>query len=211
MDPSIGEVIGGALSLDPRAYQALQDSSHPLRVSAATLLLVGVSWMIGHCSILFLNRVPPGRFVVTTLALACSFVLGIIVWVASTWPIGVLVFGMRGVPLLRVIPIAAFGYAPLVLSALIIIPYVGAGLETLLNTWALLALVLALSIGFELSLVEALVCALLGWGLTKLLPRLAGGRVTRVFDNAWYRVSVRQTRAQGEAAAAEAVARLRAP
>jgi predicted small integral membrane protein len=209
MDSSAGDVIWGAFTLDPNAYRALQDSNHVLRISVVLLVLAGLCWTAGHCAILFLNRVPRGRLLRTTAALTCSFIVGVLIWVASTWVVASLLFGNDRVPLWKILPIAAFGYAPLVLGVLIIIPYIGTGIETLLNTWTLLALVLAVSAAFELSIVEALVSAVLGWALTKLLPRLAGGHMTHIFNNAWHRVNAHQVRMQGEAAATESAARLR--
>src|SRR5262249_15131611 len=83
----------------------------------------------------------------------------------------------------------------------VIIPYLGTGLETVFNTWALLALVVAVSVAGDIGLIAALLCALGGWALTKVLPRLAGGRLGTVFQDAWYTVSVRQIRGPGEAGA----------
>jgi hypothetical protein len=211
MDPGVRDVVGGALTLNEDVFVALIRSSHVVQVSLLILVLVGLSWMVGHCAVLFLNKVPPGRFLVTTGGFAGSFVVGALIWVGSTWLVATVLPGNRGVPLWMVLPITAFAYAPLVLSVAIIFPYVGSGIEAVLNTWTLLALVLAVRVAFGVGIVEALLCALLGWGLTRLLPRVAGGRLNMVFENAWYGVTSAQARARGEAAAAEAVSRMRSP
>jgi hypothetical protein len=44
--------------------------------------------------------------------------------------------------------------------------------------------------------------------LTRLLPRVLGPRFNALFDNAWSSVTSARMRAEGEAAAAEAVTRL---
>jgi hypothetical protein len=209
MEPSVWDVVSGALRLDDEAFVSLIQSPHVFGLSVIVLALVGLSWMLGHCAMLFMNRVPRGRLLVTAIALAGSFVLGAMIWVASTWLVTTLFPGNRNVPLRAVLPITAFAYAPLVLSVFIIIPYVGSGVEAVLNTWSLLALVVAVHVAFEIGVIEALVCALLGWGLTRLLPRLAGGRLGVIFNNAWYRVSSTGVQAVGESAAADAVVRLR--
>jgi hypothetical protein len=209
MDPSLRDVVGGALTLNREAFAALVQSEHPIRISTTLLVLIGLSWMLGHCAVLFLNRVPPRRFILRTGALAASFILGALLWVGSAWLVASILPGNRQVPLWNVIPLTAFAYAPLVLSAFIIIPYVGSGIEAVLNTWTLLALVLGLSTAFEIGLVTALLCAGVGWLLTRLFPRLAGGRFNLVFDNAWYRVNSGQVRRQVEEAAAESASRLR--
>ena len=126
------------------------------------------------------------------MGLAASFLVGAMIWVGSTWLIGAVLPGNRQVPLWIVLPLTAFAYAPLVLSVLIIIPYVGSGIEAVLNTWTLLALVVGVMVAFEVGFVYALVCAGLGWGITRLLPRLAGGRMNLLFENAWYRVNSSQ-------------------
>jgi hypothetical protein len=211
MEPSVWDVISGALRLNDETFVSLIQSSHVYALSIIILALVGTSWMLGHCAVLFLNQVPRGRFLVTMIGLAASFVLGALIWVTSTWLVTTLFPGNRNVPLRMVLPITAFAYAPLVLSILTIIPYVGSGIEAVLNTWSLLTLVLAVKVSFEIGVLEALVCALLGWGLTRVLPRLAGGRMSLIFNNAWYRVSATGLRSTGESAAAEAVGRLRGP
>jgi hypothetical protein len=209
MDPSLRDIVGGALTLNRDAFVALVQSEHPIRLSTTLLVLIGLSWMLGHCAVLFLNRVPPRRFVFRTLGLAGSFILGALLWVGSAWLVASVLPGNRQVPFWNVIPLTAFAYAPLVLSAFIIIPYIGSGIEAVLNTWTLLALVLAMSTAFEMGLVYALLCAGGGWLLTRFLPRLAGGRLNLVFNNAWYRVNSAQVRRQVEEAAAESVNRMR--
>jgi hypothetical protein len=206
---SVFDVIWGALTLNGDAYRALLAGPHPLRISAAVLVLVGLSWTLGNSAVLFFNRVQPDRFLTTLVTLALSFVLGVLIWTALIWLIAVVLFRVRDVSISTAVPIAAFGYAPVVLSIFILIPYVGTGLETILNTWALLAMLVAVMVSFDMGFFEALICTLLGWGLTKLAPRFAQGPFGRVFNNAWYRVSARQARATGEESAAAALARLR--
>jgi hypothetical protein len=203
------DVVFGALRLNEDVFVALVRSSDVVRISVTTLILVGLSWMVGHCAVLFMNRVPHPRFLVRTLGLAASFLLGALIWVGSTWLIGAVLPGNRQVPLWIVLPLTAFAYAPLVLSILIIIPYVGSGIEAVLNTWTLLALVVGVMVAFEVGFVYALVCAGIGWGITRLLPRLAGGRMNMLFENAWYRVNSGRVRAESELAAAETINRLR--
>jgi hypothetical protein len=209
MNPTLREVVGGSLTLNREAFAALVQSEHPILISTTLLVLIGLSWMLGHCAVLFLNRVPPRRFILRTFALAGSFILGALMWVGSAWLIASILPGNRQVPLWIVIPLTAFAYAPLVLSALIIIPYVGSGIEAVLNTWTLLALIVGMSTAFEIGLVSALLCAGVGWLLTRFIPRLAGGRLNLVFNNAWYRVNSGQVRTEMEAAAAESVGRMR--
>jgi hypothetical protein len=208
MDPTIREIVGGALTLNEDVLAALLQSSHPIRLSALTLALVGLSWMVGHCAVLFLNRVQPSRFALTTFGLAFSFVFGALIWVGSTWLVATILPGNRAVPAWQIVPMTAFAYAPLVLSVLVIIPYAGSGIEAVLNTWTLLALVVAVRATFGVGIFEALLCAGIGWGLTKLLPRITGPRFNALFDNAWSGVTSTSMRAQGEAAAADAISRL---
>ncbi|HET6314871.1 MAG TPA: hypothetical protein VFG86_00330 [Chloroflexota bacterium] len=211
MEPGIRDLVGGALTLNGDVLTALLQSSHAVRVAAITLALVGLSWMLGHCAVLFLNRVQPDRFALTTFGLAFSFVFGALIWVGSTWLVATILPGNKNVPAWQIVPMTAFAYAPLVLSVLVIIPYLGSGIEAVLNTWTLLALVVAVRVTFGVGILEALLCAGVGWAVTKLLPRVSGPRLNALFDNAWSGVTSSQMRAQGEAAAAEAVSRLGSP
>src|SRR4051812_1019052 len=137
METSVWDVVSGAFRLNEDTFVSLIQSPHPYALSIIVLVLVGTSWMLGHCAMLFLNQVPRGRFLVTTPGLAGSFVLGALIWVTCTWLVTTLFPGNRNVPLRAVLPITAFAYAPLVLSILIIIPYVGSAVEAVLNTWSL--------------------------------------------------------------------------
>src|SRR5213592_742595 len=105
MEPSVWDVISGALRLNDEAFVSLIQSDHVYGLSIIILVLVGTSWMLGHCAMLFLNQVPRGRFLVTAVGLAASFVLGALIWVTSTWLVTTLFPGNRNVPLRAVLPI----------------------------------------------------------------------------------------------------------
>jgi hypothetical protein len=104
MEPSVWDVISGALRLNDETFVSLIQSSHVYALSIIILALVGTSWMLGHCAVLFLNQVPRGRFLVTMIGLAASFVLGALIWVTSTWLVTTLFPGNRNVPLRMVCP-----------------------------------------------------------------------------------------------------------
>src|SRR5262245_57982205 len=112
----IGGILWGALTLNRDSFVALAQSERPLLLSTITLVIVGLSWIIGHCAILFLNQVPPKRFVATAASFAGSFVLGALIWVGCTWLVATIAPGGRNVPLRAVLPLTAFAYAPLMLS-----------------------------------------------------------------------------------------------
>src|SRR5215831_5086452 len=113
--------VGGILHLDPNAIHMLQTAPYGLSVAIWILLLGTVSDVLGDSPLLFIKRMRPGRFF---LAIAIEAVLSIArlaIAILSFW-ILLLVLNLGNPSLERVVLILGLGYAPMLLSILMVIP-----------------------------------------------------------------------------------------
>ena len=55
MEPTLADLIGGALRLDRSAFDAIEQSSQGLRDAFIPVVLAGVSLTLGQSVVLFLN------------------------------------------------------------------------------------------------------------------------------------------------------------
>jgi hypothetical protein len=123
--------------------------------------------------VLIANRVKPGRFVMSLLLNGLIFVLGVFIVGGTTWITAHVLFHSQ-VPFFGVLRAVGLSYAPLLLSFLVLLPYMGTFLNRALSVWSFLALLVALMATMNLVLWQALVSALLGWLLVYLLKYTLG-------------------------------------
>lgn len=180
-------LVGGALRLDPAAFNAIQTSTTADVLTMFILILAGISVTLGQSVVLLANKVTPRRFVVSLLANGAIFAVKVLIWAAIFQLVTRLFFGMqpsfpemaRGVGL---------AFAPLLLGFFILLPYLGAFLSRVLDIWSSLAMLLALQVILHLRFWQALVCALIGLGMIQLL-RYTIGRPIGAFER-WLRQTV---------------------
>jgi hypothetical protein len=99
MEPTLPELISGALRLDRSAFDAIEQSSQGLRV-------------------LFLNRVSPGRFALALVLGDLELVLEALLWITSVW----VVVGLLGVSrphLVETLDVIGLAYAPFLFGVLL--------------------------------------------------------------------------------------------
>lgn len=140
-----------------------------------TILLAGISDGLGSQSIVLLvNRITPLRFALNMLLSVALYFLSALAWMTAIWLATDLVLQGHS-PLPQVIGAVSLAYIPLWLSALALIPYLGQAIGLLLNAWSLAIALAAVSLVFQLGLIEALVGTAVGW-LPLLLVRYLLGR-----------------------------------
>lgn len=166
-------VVGGALRLDPAAFQAVQADANANLLMLLLLLLAGASQMFGQSVVLLANKVTPPRFVMSLLLNAVLFVVGVLIWAAIFQLVGRLVFGIQ-LPFAEMGRVVSLAYAPLVLGFLVLLPYAGSFLGHVLDAWSTLAMLVALNVTLHLDLRQALFCALLGWVIMLVLQYTIG-------------------------------------
>src|SRR5262249_27669105 len=114
------------------------------------LLLGTLSDVIGDSPLLFINRMRPGRF---AAALGIEAVLSIVrdvIWLVSFW---VLISLLRQGPVSfsEVVLIVGIGYAPMLLSFLVIIPSAGPLIGRVLQAWTLVAILASMAVAVNQS------------------------------------------------------------
>jgi hypothetical protein len=150
MDPTLAELVSGALRLDRSAFDAIEQSSHGLRDALVLLLLAGVSITLGQSVVLFLNRVSPGRFALALVLGGLELVLEALLWIISVWA----VVGLLGVSrphLVETLDVIGLAYAPFLFGVLAFLPYVGLPILSLLRLWVLLAAIVSTSAAFDVA------------------------------------------------------------
>ena len=141
--------------------------------------LAGVSQAIGNGVVLFLNRVPRLRFVLSLALMGAIYLIGALVTAAATLLIANLVFS-RDLAFLPTIAVVALAQAPRLLGFLTLAPYLGELLDRLLDVWVLTLVLFGLHHGVGIPVHLAALLALLGWGAMRLLALIFGRPLTYV-------------------------------
>ncbi|MBV9232391.1 MAG: hypothetical protein JOZ18_23990 [Chloroflexi bacterium] len=180
-------LVQGVLRLDPAVFQAVQNTASADLVILTIVFLAGVSITLGQCVVLLVNRVKPGRFVISLLLSGALFVLSIIIEVSIIWLTGISLFHSRE-HISDVLRAVSLAYAPLLFGFFILLPYAGSLLDHVLDIWCLLAIVVAVGVTLQLQLWQALLCTLCGWLIYQLVKFTLGRPILAM--SRWLRRSV---------------------
>ena len=166
-------LVGGVLRLDPAAFRSIQSSTAANGLTLFILILAGISVTLGQSVVLLANKVTPRRFVVSLLANGAIFVVRVLIWVAVFQLVTRLFFRLQPPfqPLTRGVGLA---FAPLLLGFFVLLPYLGTLLSRVLDIWSALAMLVALQVILHLLFWQALVCALIGFGIIQALKYTIG-------------------------------------
>ncbi len=171
--PGLGAIIRRALGLDPAIFALVEHSPHGLQVALTVVVLAGFSDALAQSVILFVNRVTPRRFAIAILLSTISHLAGYLLWTASIWLVGRYVFH-QDAPFQVVARAVGLAYAPQILSFFVLTPYAGSFFGMVLAVWTLLATLVAVQVGLDLSLWQAVAASGLGWILIQLWRRTLG-------------------------------------
>src|ERR1700759_4451458 len=122
MEPTLAQMVGGALRLDRSAFDAIEQSSQGLRDAFILLVLAGASLTLGQSVVLFLNRVSAPRFALALVLGGLELVLEALIWISSVW----VVVGLLGVSrphLVETLDVMGLAYAPFLFGVLMFLPY----------------------------------------------------------------------------------------
>lgn len=121
-----------------------------LLLALSLLCAAALSDTLGQSAVLFLNRVPPRRFLFCVLAGALTFLSAAACWTASLWLLGgALGFGLS---LARCFWLVALAHAPLLMGWATLLPYLGGPLFQLLRAAVFLQLVVTTGVASGASL-----------------------------------------------------------
>jgi hypothetical protein len=168
-------LVTGALTLDPVVFQAAFDYQGPLTFLPFWIVFVaGLSRTLGQSSVLFANRVKPGRFAVSLILGALEFLLQVILLIVVVWAM-VNLLGEKPWSFYDIARAVSLTSAPYWLAILILIPTAGPHIERLLKLYVLLVLIACIQTVFDLTFFGAVlggvVAGLISQGLTTLLGR----------------------------------------
>jgi hypothetical protein len=153
----------------------VQNSPSMGSVTWVVLILAAISETLGQCVVLFVTSVLLSSVIVAS---------GAFNWMFMSWSLATWIFGAR-TSLIEVMRVVCLAYAPLLLSFLVLLPYMGPFIRRLLYAWSFLASVIAVSSITHLEYWVAFFCTLLGWVIIEMLQRTLGRPIVGL--NHWLR------------------------
>lgn len=164
---SLGSTLWKALSLDGNFYENARDTPQTHRIALTIVMLAALSHMVGSTIILLINRASLSILVLALLIDGASIIGGYYFWALSTWKIGQWIKQIDPTYGDLLVPIG-FAYAPQVLNFFIVIPLLGRPIELVLSAWSLLAVIVAVRQGLDISTNRAALICLIGWPLIQI-------------------------------------------
>ena len=163
----LGTTLWNALSLDANFYENARNTPQTHRIAIRILILASLSHMLGSLVILLINRADLPIMVLALALDVLSVVGGYLFWTLTIWYIGkwlgrnTLSYGDLVIPI-------GFAYAPQVLNFLTLIPLLGRVIEVVLSVWSLLATIVAVRQGLDITTNWAASICLVGWPLIQI-------------------------------------------
>jgi hypothetical protein len=167
---AFGGLVGGILTLDLGVIRSIQASPNGLGVAVAIVLLACLSDAVGNSPLLFIRRMTPTRLAISLLVATLLAAVRLSVWAVS-FALVVSLVERRLLDPTRVASIVGLGYAPMLLSVLVVIPTLGPFIAKVLHAWVLVAITASIAVAGELTAREALGASLLAWVVILLLSR----------------------------------------
>lgn len=164
---SLCTTLWNALALDANLYENARNTSATNRLARTIVILAAVSHALGSAVILLINLAPIPISVILLVIDALSVVGGYYFWTLTIWKIGQLL--KRNSPTYGdLLSPIGFAYAPQVLNFLTLIPLLGRPIELVLSVWSLLAVIVAVREGLNISMPRAVLICLVGWPLVQV-------------------------------------------
>lgn len=176
-----------AMSFDREAFVRVAEDPGARNLALLVLYFAGGSQGLGHGVVLFLNRVPPRRFLLSLALMAAIFLASVVVVAATSLLLADVAF-RRELAFLPTIAVLSLAHAPRLLGFLTLAPYFGELFDRILGVWVLMLTLFGLSVGIGLPVYGAALLALLGWVMARALS-LAFGRPLTMLSNAAKRLA----------------------
>lgn len=153
--------------MEANFYENAHNTPKNRCLARTIVILAAVSHALGSAVILLINRATLPILALALLIYGLSVVVGYYFWTLTIWKIGQ---WLRPNPptygdLLSPI---GFAYAPQVLNFLTLIPLLGRPIELGLAVWSLLAVIVAVRQGLDISTRWAALICLIGWPLVQV-------------------------------------------
>jgi hypothetical protein len=161
------KTLRNALALDANFYENASNTPQTQRLALTIVSLAAFSHALGSAVILLINRATFPILLVALLIDILSIVIGYYFWTFTIWKLGQWLKPIDPTYGDLLNPIG-FAYAPQVLSFLTLIPLLGRPIELILAVWSLLAVIVAVRQGLDISTRKAALICLVGWPLIQI-------------------------------------------
>ncbi len=186
---SVFQLIGNSMTLNEGTILALISDPHAGQLVVGIFIVLIISLALGQSTILFINQVPPRRFILSLVVSALIQGASIFLWAVASWGTALLVTGSdHMVYSQHVIWIFVLGHAPLALGVFSLMPYVGVFWPNFLRAWSMLCIGAAF-VGMNFNVPRALMISTIGFAATLLFYRLMRPLLGRMNKWAWLYVS----------------------
>ncbi len=161
------KTLKNALSLNANFYENAPNTPQTRKLALTIVSLAAFSHALGSAVILLINRATFPILLLALLIDILSIVMGYYFWTFTIWKLGQWLKPIDPTYSDLLNPIG-FAYAPQVLSFLTLIPLLGRPIELILAVWSLLAVIVAVRQGLDISTRKAALICLVGWPLIQI-------------------------------------------
>jgi Yip1 domain len=162
------KTLKNAITLKGSFYENARDTPENRRIALTIVFLAAISRGIGTTVILLINLATFPVLLLALLVDVISVIAGYYFWTFTIWKIGQLLKPIDPTYGDLLSPIG-FAYAPQILNFLTLIPLLGRPIELLLGVWSLLAVIVAVRQGLDISTRKASLICLIAWPLIQVL------------------------------------------
>lgn len=155
------------MALNGSFYETARNTPQNRRIALTIVILAAVAYALGSGVILLINRASYTLVLVAVLINALALVASYYFWTFTIWKVGHWMKSNAPTYGDLLSPIG-FAYAPQVLNFLTLIPLLGRPIELILAVWSLLAAIVAVRQGLNITTVRAALICLLSWPLIQV-------------------------------------------
>jgi hypothetical protein len=161
------KTLSNALLLNASFYENARNTPKTHRLALTIVILAALSHALGSAVILLINLATIPELLVTLVIDALWLIVGYYFWTFSIWKVGQLLKPIDPTYSDLLSPIG-FAYAPQVLNFLTLIPLLGRSIELILAAWSLLAVIVAVRQGLDITTRQAVFICLIAWPLIQI-------------------------------------------
>ena len=182
---AVWQLISGVLCLNPQAYRVALALPEGWQLALIILFLAGLSYTLGHSVVLFANRVNRRHFIFALSVSSLTLVASVFFWGVTIWLIARILVDHQQ-PFTNVLTVIALSFAPYLLGFLILIPYLGNIISKILRIWVFLAVTVGVTVTFQFSIWQALLCSVIGWLILELITRIPFLHIKQLDNWLWH-------------------------
>lgn len=159
---TLRDTLRHALTLNADFYENARNTSRNRRIALTIVFLSAFSHILGSAVILLINQATVLGLTLALTIDGLSVIVGYYFWTFTVWRVGQWLKPIDPTYQELLSPIG-FAYAPQVLNFLTLIPLLGRLVELLLSLWSLLAVIVAVRQGLDISTRRAALISVMGW------------------------------------------------